>query len=86
MRNIPYSIKSFDHCELYVGNAKQTAFFYNTTMGFKTIAYRGLETGCRDKVSYVLQQGHIYLVITSPLKKNTKIGSMMRLIVIDTVF
>ena len=75
MNDIPYSIKSFDHCELYVSNAKQTAFFYNTTMGFKTIAYRGLETGCRNKVSYVLQQGHIYLVITSPLKRNTKIGS-----------
>ncbi|MFL2983641.1 MAG: 4-hydroxyphenylpyruvate dioxygenase [Candidatus Neomarinimicrobiota bacterium] len=74
MNKIPYSIKSFDYCELYVGNAKQTAYYYNKTMGFKTIAYRGLETGCRDRVSYVLKQGRIFLVITSPLEKNTEIG------------
>ena len=74
MNDIPYSIKGFDHCELYVGNAKQTAFYYNQTMGFKTIAYQGLETGCRDKVSYVLNQGRIFLVVTSPLEKNTEIG------------
>ena len=70
-----YSIKGFNHCELYVGNAKQTAYFYNKTMGFKTIAYRGLETGSRDRVSYVLNQGNIFLVVTSPLEMNTKIGS-----------
>ena len=56
MKNIPYSIKGFDHCELYVGNAKQTAYYYQSTMGFKPVAYRGLETGIRDKVSYVLNQ------------------------------
>jgi len=74
MSDTPYSIKGFDHCELYVGNAKQTAFYYNQTMGFKTIAYQGLETGCRDKVSYVLNQDHIFLVVTSPLEQNTEIG------------
>ena len=74
MNETPYSIKGFDHCELYVGNAKQTAYYYNKTMGFETVAYRGLETGCRDKVSYVLNQDHIFLVVTSPLEKNTEIG------------
>ncbi len=74
MIDIPYSIRGFDHCELYVGNAKQTAYYYQSTMGFKPVAYRGLETGIRDKVSYVLNQGHINLVITSPLEKNTEIG------------
>ena len=74
MKNISYSIKGFDHCELYVGNAKQTAYYYQNTMGFKPVAYRGLETGIRDKVSYVLNQGHINLVITSPLEKSTEIG------------
>ena len=44
-------------------------------MGFQTIAYRGLETGSRDMVSYVLNQGHINLIITSPLIKNTDIGA-----------
>jgi 4-hydroxyphenylpyruvate dioxygenase len=43
-------------------------------MGFRPIAYRGLETGSRDRVSYVLNQDHINLVITSPLEKNTDIG------------
>ena len=75
MNNLNYKIKGFDHCEFYVGNAKQTAHFYQTTMGFELIAYRGLETGIRDKVSYVLNQNKINLVITSPLQKNTLIGS-----------
>lgn len=70
-----YSIKGFDHCELYVSNAKQTAHYYRTTMGFQPIAYRGLETGNRDSVSYVLNQDRINLVITSPLEKNTEIGA-----------
>ena len=74
MNNMTYSIKGFDHCELYVGNAKQTAYYYQNTMGFKPVAYRGLETGDRDRVSYVLNQDHINLVITSPLGKNTDIG------------
>jgi len=43
-------------------------------MGFQPVAYRGLETGTRDRVSYVLNQDRINLVITSPLKKNTEIG------------
>ena len=69
-----YTITGFNHCELYVGNAKQTAFYYGQTMGFKIIAYRGLETGSRDQVSYVLKQGKIYFVVTSPLKAKTEIG------------
>jgi len=75
MSKFPYKINGFDHCELYVSNAKQTAHYYRTTMGFKPIAYRGLETGHRNSVSYVLNQGQINLVITSPLEKNTEIGA-----------
>ena len=75
MKTIDYKINGFDHCEFYVGNAKQTAHYYKTTMGFQLIAYRGLETGVRDRVSYVLNQNKINLVITSPLQKNTPIGS-----------
>mgnify|MGYP001361574001 FL=1 len=74
MNQAPYSIKGFDHCEFYVGNAKQAAYFYNKTMGFNIIAYCGLETGSRDKVSYVLNQGKIFLVVTSPMIKDTEIG------------
>ena len=75
MTEPPYSIKGFDYCELYVSNAKQTAHYYRTTMGFQPIAYRGLETGNRESVSYVLNQDRINLVITSPLEKNTEIGA-----------
>ena len=75
MNELTYSINGFDHCELYVSNAKQTAHYYRTTMGFQPVAYRGLETGNRESVSYVLNQNRINLVITSPLEKSTKIGA-----------
>ncbi len=56
-----------DHVEFYVGNAKQAAFYYKTAFGFQDLAYAGPETGVRDKASYVLQQGKIRLVLTTPL-------------------
>lgn len=56
-----------DYVELYVGNAKQSAYYYMTAWGFQPLAYKGLETGSRDRVSYVLQQEKIRLVLTSPL-------------------
>jgi len=56
-----------DYVELYVGNAKQTAHFYKTAFGFQSLAYAGLETGVKDRVSYVLEQDKIRMVITSPL-------------------
>jgi 4-hydroxyphenylpyruvate dioxygenase len=62
------------HAEFYVGNAKQTAHFYQTVFGFSLVAYRGLETGSRGKVSYVLQQGNIRFLITSSLDPNNEIS------------
>ncbi len=56
-----------DYVELYVGNAKQAAHFYKTAMGFQSLAYAGLETGVRDRTSYVLVQDKIRLVLTSPM-------------------
>tara|TARA_R110002096_G_scaffold115365_2_gene249820 strand:- start:26531 stop:27676 length:1146 start_codon:yes stop_codon:yes gene_type:complete len=56
-----------DFVELYVGNAKQAAHFYKTAFGFQSLAYAGLETGMTDRVSYVLKQDKIRLVLTSPL-------------------
>jgi 4-hydroxyphenylpyruvate dioxygenase len=56
-----------DHVELFVGNAKQAAHFYKTAFGFQSVAYAGLETGVKDRVSYVLAQDKIRLVLTSPL-------------------
>ncbi|WP_167598529.1 4-hydroxyphenylpyruvate dioxygenase [Leeuwenhoekiella sp. ZYFB001] len=56
-----------DYVEFYVGNAKQAAHFYKTAFGFQSFAYSGLETGKKDRVSYVLKQDKIRIVLTSPL-------------------
>ncbi|NBO60673.1 MAG: 4-hydroxyphenylpyruvate dioxygenase [Flavobacteriia bacterium] len=58
-----------DYVELYVGNAKQSAHFYKTAFGFQSEAYAGLETGMKDRVSYVLKQDKIRLVLTTPLNE-----------------
>jgi 4-hydroxyphenylpyruvate dioxygenase len=63
-----------DYVEFYVGNAKQSAHFYKTAFGFQSLAYRGLETGSRDSVSYVLKQDKIKLVLTTPLNSNSPIN------------
>ena len=60
-------INGTDHIEFYVGNAKQAAFYYRTAFGYQLVAYAGPETGVRDYVSYVLQQGKIRLVLTTPM-------------------
>ena len=63
-----------DYVELYVGNAKQAAYYYQTAWGFQPVAYSGLETGIKDTVSYVLQQNKIRLVLTSPLQPDGAIN------------
>jgi 4-hydroxyphenylpyruvate dioxygenase len=60
-------INGTDYVELYCGNAKQSALYYQQAWGFQPLAYRGLETGAKDRVSYVLRQDKITLVLTTPL-------------------
>ncbi|HEX4169261.1 MAG TPA: 4-hydroxyphenylpyruvate dioxygenase [Bryobacteraceae bacterium] len=60
-------IEGTDHIEFYVGNAKQAAYFYRAAWGFSLVAYRGPETGTRDRVSYVLEQNKIRFVLTTAL-------------------
>ncbi len=60
-------IMGTDYVEFYVGNAKQAAHFYKTALGFQSLAYAGLETGVTDRTSYVLVQGKIRIVLTSPM-------------------
>ena len=67
-------IKGYDHVEFYVGNAKQAAHFYDKTFGFKPVAKMGLETGCRDRASYVMQQGKVRFVFTSALGPDHEIA------------
>ena len=64
-----------DFVELYVGNAKQAAYYYQHAWGFQPVAYSGLETGRKDSVSYVLQQGKIRIVLTSPLEPSGEINA-----------
>ena len=67
-----------DYVEFYVGNAKQAAHFYKTAFGFQSHAYCGLETGSRDKVSYVLKQDKIRLVLTTALVSDSVIGEHVK--------
>jgi 4-hydroxyphenylpyruvate dioxygenase len=67
-----------DYVEFYVGNAKQAAHFYKTAFGFQSHAYAGLETGMKDRVSYVLTQDKIRLVLTTALKSESPIGEHVK--------
>lgn len=67
-----------DHVEFYVGNAKQAAHFYKTAFGFQSLAYAGLETGLKDRASYVLKQDKIRLVLTTALNSNSPIGEHVK--------
>ncbi|KAI1093840.1 putative 4-hydroxyphenylpyruvate dioxygenase [Rostrohypoxylon terebratum] len=62
------SFQGYDHVTWWVGNAKQAASYYNTLFGFTTVAYRGLETGSRYFTSYVVANGDIRFVFTSPIR------------------
>ena len=64
-----------DYVEFYVGNAKQAAHFYKTAFGFQSHAYRGLETGSKDSVSYVLTQDKIKIILTTPLNSTSEINN-----------
>ncbi|MFZ1228675.1 MAG: 4-hydroxyphenylpyruvate dioxygenase [Saprospiraceae bacterium] len=68
-----------DHIEFYVGNAKQAAIYYQAAFGFELVAYKGPETGVRDIVSYVLQQGKIRFVLTSALHADHEIAKHVAL-------
>jgi 4-hydroxyphenylpyruvate dioxygenase len=72
-------INGTDYVEFYVGNAKQAAHYYKTAFGFEDLAYCGLETGTRDRTSYVLQQGKIRLVLTTPLDPGSHIADHLRI-------
>ncbi|MCI1187109.1 4-hydroxyphenylpyruvate dioxygenase [Hymenobacter sp. DH14] len=66
-------LKGTDFVEFYVGNAKQSAYYYQAAFGYELVAYAGPETGLRDRASYVLQQGKIRLVLTTSLLPDSEI-------------
>ena len=67
-------LEGWDHVELWVGNAKQAAFYYEHAFGFRRTAYAGPETGVRDRASYVLEQNDIRFVLTSALRRDSEVG------------
>lgn len=67
MSTNPLPLNAIHHVELLVGNAKQAAYYYRRAFGFSQIAYAGPETGVRNQASYVLAQGQIRLVVSTPL-------------------
>ena len=71
-------LKGTDHVEFYVGNARQAAYFYRTAFGFSLVAYAGPETGQRDRASYVVQQGKIRFVLTTPIRSDHPIAEHIR--------
>jgi 4-hydroxyphenylpyruvate dioxygenase len=73
-----FPINGTDYVEFYVGNAKQAAHFYQTAFGFQLTAYQGPETGVRDRVSYLLVQHKIRLVLTAPLGPDGPIAEHVR--------
>jgi 4-hydroxyphenylpyruvate dioxygenase len=72
-------LQGIDYVEFYVGNARQAAHFYRTIFGFTPVAYAGLETGIRDRVSFMLQQRNIRLVLTGTLHPDTAVAEHVRL-------
>ena len=80
VENVPHThhdflpLKGTDYVEFYVGNAFQAAYFYRSAFGMKQVAYAGPETGLRDRASYVLQQGKVRFVLTTPLRSDSEIA------------
>lgn len=71
-------IKDLDYLEFYAGNAKQMAYYMCRSFGFKPIAYRGLETGSRDKVSYLLEQGNVRFLISGSYHPDHEIANFVK--------
>src|SRR5580765_149210 len=67
MKTDPLALRRIDHVRLFVGNARQSAYFYRNAFGFNVLGYGGLETGVKAEAGYVLNQGQITFVLTSPL-------------------
>jgi len=79
-RTAPHALRlgGIDHLEWWVGNAKQSAAYFCSAFGFDVVAYAGPETGVRDRVSYVLEQGDIRFVVTGALAADSRIAAHVR--------
>lgn len=75
----PFELIGFDHVRFVVGNAKQAAHYYQSVFGFELVAFKGLETGDKEKVSYVLRQGDVVFVLESPLGPESWMNDHLRM-------
>src|SRR5580700_6396354 len=64
-----------DYVEFYVGNARQSAQYYKTLFGFEIAAYRGPETGVRNRASWLLVQNKIRFVLSTALSPEHEIAA-----------
>ena len=71
-------INGTDYVEFYVGNAKQAAHYYQSAFGFQPVAYAGLETGLRDRSSYLVQQDKIRFILTSAMHPDSEIADHVK--------
>ncbi|HZG15597.1 MAG TPA: 4-hydroxyphenylpyruvate dioxygenase [Candidatus Bathyarchaeia archaeon] len=78
MGNDFFPIKDWNHVEFYVGNAKQAMHYFVKAFGFDVVAYAGLETGSREKVSYVLKQNHLTFVLSGALSPEGQIAEFVK--------
>ncbi|MEO6939561.1 MAG: 4-hydroxyphenylpyruvate dioxygenase [Candidatus Kapaibacterium sp.] len=72
-------LRGIDHLEFIVGNARQSAYYYRSALGFKLTGYAGLETGTRDRTSYLLEQGNVRFVLTTPLTQDSPLNEHLRI-------
>src|SRR5438552_16862123 len=63
-------LRKIDHLRFFVGNARQSAYFYRNAFGFDVVAYAGLETAVKHEACYVLRQGQITFVLASPIRSD----------------
>ena len=71
-------INGTDYVEFYVGNAKQVAYYYQSAFGFQPLAYSGLETGDKERTSYVLVQDKIRFVFTTALTPDSVVADHVK--------
>jgi len=67
-------LRGIDHVEFWVGNARQASNYYRALWGFTPVAFAGLETGVRDRASYVMVRNDIRFVFTAPLHPDSEIA------------
>ncbi|MFC7440599.1 4-hydroxyphenylpyruvate dioxygenase [Laceyella putida] len=77
LKNEFFPIQDIDYLEVYTGNAKQAAYYFCQTYGFRLVAYSGLETGQRDKVSYLLEQGNVRLLVSGAYSPDHEITAFV---------